>query len=171
MVFGDFNYNLLQDNLSITNYKTMLLENGLIILNNIDRNYCMRETVSTKTVLDHVSTNVRNNKFHVAIVESSMSDYKQIYVELHKHELETNKKIGYQAMDYDKLYKTVEQYQLKHYHETEYEELEIILMDAVNAAKIAKSKIQNPPRTDWLKRDIIEVVNKSNQLWCTYKYV
>lgn len=35
MGFGDFNYNLLEDNQSIANYKTMLLENGLVIPNTV----------------------------------------------------------------------------------------------------------------------------------------
>lgn len=70
----------------------MLLESGLTILNNIDPKYCTRETSSTKTILDHVFTNLRNNRFHFATVESSMSDHKQIYIELHKYEPETKKK-------------------------------------------------------------------------------
>lgn len=38
-----------------------------------------------------------------------MLDHKQIYIELHKHEPEIKKSNEYYAIDYGKLYKTVEQ--------------------------------------------------------------
>lgn len=93
IVFGDFNYNLLKKNQATINYKEMLLERGFKILNKINSAYNTRETSSTKTILDHVCSNIKNHKFHLAVVDSAMSDHKHIYLEIHKYEPGKKEKI------------------------------------------------------------------------------
>lgn len=40
---------------------------------------------------------------------------------------------------------------------------------AVEKSKIKKSKVLNPPKQDWIKRDIIQGINKRNAIWKKFK--
>lgn len=74
IIFGDFNFDLLKKERSIKEYKRTQLEHGYTVLNKLTTNFCTRETSSSKTILDHVSTNLKERDFHMAIIESALSD-------------------------------------------------------------------------------------------------
>ncbi|KOB67661.1 putative tick transposon [Operophtera brumata] len=141
----------------------MLRENGVSVLNNIDLTYCTRETSTTKTVLDHVCSNVKNNTFNMAIIESLISDHKQIYLEMEKYKPVINKKVKYQAVVYERLYQQLEERKPAQ-GGSEYEKLEKIIKEAISNSKITKTKILNPLKADWINKDIIQAINKRNQL-------
>lgn len=168
IIFGDFNYNLLVPNRSTSEYKDALVEQGYTILNKIDVNYCTRETSTTKSILDHVCTSLKDHKIHLAIVESAMSDHKQIFLEVERYKPEPIKKVKFQAISYTNLYKTVEDLDYNSIGE-EYTRLEEAIQSAINKNKTVKSKILNPPRTDWINKDIINQIDKRNELWRIYK--
>ncbi|CAH2098603.1 unnamed protein product [Euphydryas editha] len=162
----------------------MLQENGYIILNKIDNKFNTRETLTKKSILDHVSSNLKHHKFHMTIVESPMSDHKQIYFEVGKYTVEPKKKIKYHTIDYTALYQTVEStyhtidytalYQtvestVRNISDRDYNSLEYMIKEAVNSNKIQKIKIQNTLKGDWINRDIIEMITKRNQLWSASK--
>lgn len=99
VVLSDFNLDLFNPDSSVEDYKSTLLECGYSILNRISADYCTRETSKSKTILDHVSTDLKENKFHLAIVESSMSDHKPIFFEIKKYQPEPKQRIEYEALD------------------------------------------------------------------------
>lgn len=74
IVFGDLNLNLLTNEKPVKEYKEILRENNIKILNKITPEYCTRETISSKTIIDHVCTNLQNNTFQMSIIESSIAD-------------------------------------------------------------------------------------------------
>lgn len=92
IVIGDFNYDLLAPNKAVSNYKKMLLENGHTILNKIDPHFCTRDAPTRKSILDHVSSSLQNHQFHLSIIQSSMSDHNQIYLEIGKYMPQVKKK-------------------------------------------------------------------------------
>lgn len=168
IVFGDYNFNLLNNERSTNNYKEMLKECDYNILNKIDENSCTRATSKTKTILDHVSTNLKNTRFHLAIIESAMSDHKQIYLELTRYQPERAKKRVYEAINYDKLYNMMEK--TKNINENcAYTILEEELLSCISKSKIIKKKTLNSPRKDWINKEIIDLINKRNITWHKFK--
>ncbi|KAL0808698.1 hypothetical protein ABMA28_013128 [Loxostege sticticalis] len=163
IIFGDFNYDLLKRSQSTTAYKQMLKENGFAILNKIDPQYCTRETATSRTIIDHVSTNIKNNNFRLSIVNSLLSDHKLLFLEIDKLVPEEPVKVQYTAIDYNKLSKCIETAQFPDYN-NEYNVIEQTLKKAIENSKIIKNKILNPPKNDWINKDIIEAINKRNQL-------
>jgi endonuclease/exonuclease/phosphatase family metal-dependent hydrolase len=82
VVFGDFNIDLLSKKNYVIKYTNELQEAGYKILNKIDEAYNTRQTNTTKTILNHISTNISNHSFSLSILESSLSDHKQLYIEI-----------------------------------------------------------------------------------------
>lgn len=82
LVFGDFNLDLLSHDNPVKEYKEVLQENNIRILNKINKIHCTRETTTTATILDHVCSSLIENTFKMTVIESNMSDHKQIYLEI-----------------------------------------------------------------------------------------
>lgn len=159
IVFGDYNLDLLNPDLATRTYKNTLKENNYKILNKISPKHCTRETTSTRTMLDHVSCNLNENNFHFVTIESSMSDHKQILLEVKQYQPPPIVKQKYSAMDYNKLYQCLDACP-KNYNEPEYEKLADKLLSCLNKCRITKVKLLNPPRQDWIKKELLEEINK-----------
>lgn len=168
IILGDFNINVLNADQTAMKYKEELQTCGYRLLNKVDESYCTRETATTKTIIDHVSTNLADVKFHLAIIATAMSDHNQIYLEVKKHEPTPPRRIKYEAIDYEKLYKTVREWNTTNEDDL-YQLLEQKLLSSINSSKITKYKILNPPRQDWINRTIINLINKRNILWNMHK--
>lgn len=167
LVFGDINLDLLTKN-KCKEYKILLKENGFRVLNKVNREYSTRITETTSTIPDHVCTTLQDNTFHMAIVESSMADHKQIYLEMKRIKPERPKSIQYEKIDYDNLYKTIEQTLSDELH-NEYLKLETFLLQAISNNKSTKTKKLYPPRTNWINKNLLESINKRNTLWHNLK--
>ncbi|CAH2087853.1 unnamed protein product [Euphydryas editha] len=171
LLLGDFNYDLLSTKKSVKNYKTTIKESGYDIINKIHYNYCTRETNRTKTILDRVYSNLKQNKFHFAIIEFSMSDHKLICFEIRNY---TPKQKNYtpkllnsvkiQAINYEKLYTIVKSY-IKENNESDYSVLEDYLIKSINQSRINEIKKCNPVNKDWINKTIIEGIDRRNALW------
>lgn len=168
VVFGDFNYNLLDVERGTRNYKDILKENDFKILNKIDHQHCTRETTTTKTILDHVCSNLKHNDFHLAIIDSAISDHKQIFCEIKRYQPPPLRKVEYSAVNYEKFYKLIENIRNPE-EDFEYSMLEKQLIDCLSKSKIIKNKILNLPKQDWINKNIIEDINNRNILWQNYK--
>ncbi|CAB3246280.1 unnamed protein product [Arctia plantaginis] len=169
IVFGDYNLDLLDpNNLYTRKYKDTLKENGFKILNKINAKYCTRETTTTKTIIDHVCSNLKDNDFHFAIIESAMSDHKQIFFEVKRYQPTPLKKTNYTAIDYTKLYKYIEDNPVNTEKKV-YERLHEKILLALSKSKIIKTKTLNPPQIDWINGDIIQAINNRNKLWKAFK--
>lgn len=168
VVFGDFNFNVLNKERTTNMYKDVIQENGYEILNKINENYCTRESTTSKSIIDHVCSNLKQNNFHMAIVDTPMSDHKQIYLELKRYQPEPLKKKNYHVIDYEILYKTILESQEQN-QDCLYESLEEKLIKSIEISKITKIKTLNPPRQDWINKTIIGEINRRNTLWNQHK--
>ncbi|CAH0725720.1 unnamed protein product, partial [Brenthis ino] len=136
VIMGDFNFDLLCPDKPSKEYIDALEEYGLVALNKIDSNYSTRVTPETRSILDHACTNLQEHCFHLAIIDSAMSDHKQIYMEIEKYKPNILKKIQYSALNYENIYKAVEIYNT---HEIlEFTELESRLITCIKENKIQK---------------------------------
>lgn len=168
IIFGDFNYDLLSSDRYVLNYKNMIKESGYYITNKIEHDYCTREANKSKTILDHVCTNIKHQPYHLAIIESCMSDHKQIYFELKNYEPEPLKSIKYVAINYEKLYNIIQNIS-ENDKEDEYVKLEEKLLTSVEKSKTIKSKKCNPIKKDWINKEIIDMIDRRNKLWLEYR--
>ena len=169
IIFGDFNLNLLSKEKSTKEYKTLLKGNGLRILNKIDKTYCTRITKTSRTILDHICTTLKDNTFHMAFIESAMSDHKQIYFEVNRITPERPKKVAYEAVNYENLNMAINGTTLSDIH-NDFSMLEKYLLNVISKNRIAKTKILNRPRQDWINNQLITSINKRNNLWYKVKH-
>lgn len=163
IVFGDFNVDLLTNDSKVAQYRNIVQGSGYEIINKIDRTYSTRETSTTNTILDHVCTNINNHSFNFSIIESSLSDHKQIFVEIGEMKTQKNNKIHYKALDYDNLYKSA----LKESYTNDRNDFscfEQYVSELIARNRTDKIKILNPPQTDWITKDIINAIDSRNQL-------
>ncbi|KAI5638925.1 hypothetical protein NE865_08491 [Phthorimaea operculella] len=163
IVFGDFNFNLLVSDPEVVEYVQTLTENNYFILNNIHEAYFTRKESNKKSILDHVCSNIKDLSYHIAIVESSMSDHKHIYLEMKKQPPNLKTKIQYETINYETLYKSVQCETDRLF--ADYEELERTLITTIKKNKELKTKILNAPRDDWINKSIITGINRRNLLW------
>lgn len=168
IVFGDFNIDLLTKDDKSKQYRDITRESGYVILNKISKKYCTRECHTKKSILDHVSTNLRTDYFHMAILDSPMSDHKQIYLEIKKTKPPPKLRMQYEAIDYIKLYKSIE---ITNFDDTQnnYELLESKIKLCTNESKVTKTKILNSPQKDWIDKNVIAEINRRNVLWTELK--
>ncbi|CAH2100147.1 unnamed protein product [Euphydryas editha] len=145
-----------------------LQEYGLRIINQIDEKFCTRETNSTKTIIDHVCSNLKENQFHMALIESPLSDHKQIYLELQRHHPDCLSRVKYEVVSYNKLNEVMSIIEENH-ENSDFSQLEERLVSNINKSKIIKTKILNPPRQDWIDGTIIDQINNRNILWKAHK--
>lgn len=146
IVFGDFNLDLLKTERSVKLYKDMLKESGYYFINKIEERFCTRETASTKTIIDHVCTNIQMT-FHMVILDSPMSDHKQIYLNMKKLTPPDKRRIQYDAINYDELYKIIKNHTYNPTQHT-YEHLEKHIQHGIKNSKTKKFKIMNQTRLD-----------------------
>ncbi|KOB73494.1 Puratrophin-1 [Operophtera brumata] len=168
VVLGDFNYNLLVPDNSVEDYKVTLQENGYRIMNKITPKYCTRETLTKKSLLDHISTNLKENQFSLAVIESSMSDHKQMFFEIDKYQPPLKRTIQYQSIDYGKLQMLTEEV-MNNTKNSDFDVFEEKLCKTIEQCKLTKTKILNPPRQDWINAKILESIDRKNLLYKLHK--
>lgn len=146
IVFGDFNIDVLTKNKQMKTYKQTINESGYKILNKIHNTYCTRDSPTKKSILDHVCTNLKGEHFNMTIINSSMSDHKQIYLQIPKMKPPPKAHINYEIIDYKKLYTSMETYGIEDI--SNYCELESKIKECVNENKVSRKKVLNPPQKD-----------------------
>ncbi|KOB66807.1 putative tick transposon, partial [Operophtera brumata] len=150
IVFGDFNIDLLTKDKNTKQYIYTTKEAGYKILNKVNRNYTTRDSSTKKSILDHVSTNLENNDFHMALIDSAMSDHKQIHLQMKKF------KPLIQGAGLDDLH-------------SDYTLLECTIKQYINKSKTSRTKILNLPQKEWINNDILSELNLRNHLWIELK--
>lgn len=168
IVFGDFNIDLLIKDKKTKQYKEMLKGTGHTIINKIGKKYCTRESNTRKSILDHVSSDLKGDYFHVAIIDSPMSDHKQIYVELKKTKSPRKIRTQYEAINFTKLYNLLETTDLD-VSDNDYPLLENKIKLIIDKSKTTKTKILNLPQNDWINKTIINDISQRNALWAELK--
>lgn len=170
ITFGDFNINLLSTDRTTILYNETLQEAGYNIINKIDQTYCTRETATAKTIIDHVCSNLNDTEYSLAIIDTPMSDHKQVYFEIKRYEPKPRQKVTYEAIDYDILYKTVKEDTINSNYNNIYEVLENKLIASIKKSKIVKTKMMNPPKQEWINKTVILEINLRNILWKDHKH-
>ncbi|KAI5642730.1 endonuclease-reverse transcriptase domain-containing protein [Phthorimaea operculella] len=167
LLFGDFNINLIEkaDKQIIKKkqkYINIMNAAGYKILNKTSKKYYTRKTHIKTSILDHVATNLRNDTFNFALIESSLSDHRQIHLTLKKYRPPPKQRITYKAIDYENLYQAAEK---SRFESKDLEQLTKSLGDHIEKARVEKSKILNLPQEDWIDKSVIEAINQRNILW------
>ncbi|KAI5643357.1 endonuclease-reverse transcriptase domain-containing protein [Phthorimaea operculella] len=167
LLFGDFNINLIEkaDKQIIKKkqkYVNIMNAAGYKILNKTSKKYYTRKTHIKTSILDHVATNLRNDTFNFALIESSLSDHRQIHLTLKKYRPPPKQRITYKAIDYENLYQAAEK---SRFESKDLEQLTKSLGDHIEKARVEKSKILNLPQEDWIDKSVIEAINQRNILW------
>ncbi|CAG5024923.1 unnamed protein product [Parnassius apollo] len=103
---------------------------------------------TSRTIIDHVATNFNNQKFHIAIIESSLSDHKNIYVEMKKVKPPRMQKLRYEATNYEILYKRTREHELEN-EDRNFGTLEEFIKKNLSESKEIKYKIINQPQKEW----------------------
>ncbi|KOB66672.1 putative tick transposon [Operophtera brumata] len=168
IVFGDFNIDLLTKENQSKQYKELLNEAGYRLLNKINKKYSTRDSTTRKSILDHVCSNLKNNDFHMAIINSPMTDHKQIYFEMKKFKPAPKIRKKFDAIDYSKLYTSIETAKLDPMN-SDYTIFENTIKHHITKCKVTKNKILNLPQDEWIHNEIISEINKRNQLWTELK--
>lgn len=127
MVFGDFNIDLLTKDSRTNQYTQMLKQSGYKIINKITKKYCTREGTTRKSLLDHICTNLKKDNFHVITINSSFSDHKQLYVEIKKIKPPPRTYYQYEAINYKKLYESIERSEVRESNNNDYTKLEKLI--------------------------------------------
>lgn len=168
IVFGDFNIDLLTKNSKTNQYNQLLKQTGHTIINKITKKYCTREGSTKKSLLDHISTNLKKDNFHVITVNSSISDHKQLYVEIKKIKPPPRKHYQYEAINYKELFKSMERSEMRDLGD-DFTKLEKRIKKLTIDHKVIKTKIVNEPQKEWIDRNIIAEINERNQMWTELK--
>ncbi|XP_045484966.1 uncharacterized protein LOC123689371 [Pieris rapae] len=169
VVFGDFNIDLVKKSDKQTKqYMDVMDEAGYSIINKIQKKYYTRDSKTRKSIIDHVCTNLRDDCFHMAFIETGMSDHRQLYIELKKSKAPQLIYSEYEAIDYSRFYKLFKTYNLD-IATLDYSLLEETIKDCVRKCKQVKKKILNPPQKDWINGEAINAINYRNQLWAELK--
>ncbi|CAK1543177.1 unnamed protein product [Leptosia nina] len=163
IIFGDFNIDILTKDKTNKEYKQLLKESGYCLINKITKNYHTRECSTKKSILDHVVTNLKDDHFHMVLFDSSMSDHRQVFLELKKTNPPPLKKLPYEALDYDKLRDMLITYDERLIED--YIEIEAILISTIKECKISKMKVLNPPTKEWINKNIIHEIYQRNKIW------
>ncbi|CAH2085470.1 unnamed protein product [Euphydryas editha] len=102
------------------------------------------------------------------LINSPLSDHKQIYLEINKIKPPPRACCQYEAIDYRKYYDHVEQ-ELPKLTNGDYAQLENVIKMCLDISKVRKTKILNPPQKDWINQKIILEINERNLLWVRHK--
>lgn len=168
IVFGDFNVDLLSKEKKTKQYKQLLKESGHRIINKVSKKFCTREGQTRKSILDHISTNLKKDNFHMITIDSPFSDHKQIYLEIKKVKPPPKISTTYKAINYTKLQSTVERRRFQEVTD-DYTTLERKIKHCIKDSEEIKTKILNRPQDDWINRNIISEINERNILWVELK--
>lgn len=126
--------------------------------------YNTRETMTSRTILDHVCTNLYHDQFHLSIIDSPLSDHKQIYLELKKYRHSTTQKKNYKSIDYTALYTSMKESEFIK-NNRDYKKLEDHILAQIESHRVNKIKILNLPQEDWINKKITDGIYRRNAIW------
>lgn len=165
-IIGDFNFNLLEKNtdVNVGEYIDMVCSMGYLILNKEEPDFYTRSCNNvTKTILDHVITDLLNYSYRFALFDTYISDHRYIYFSI-CNIININ--------NYD-TFKTV----------IEYNKINTIDLNAINqsvninefintikntlATYTKKIKIKNKikNRKPWINENILNLIKTRNQFF------
>lgn len=104
IIAGDINLDILKNNNNtVKKYFDIIHSSGFSILNKININSATRTTSDSKTIIDHIITDLLTYKFNIAMEDLSFSDHKYLKINFKKiqqHVRTPNKIIKKNILDY-----------------------------------------------------------------------
>lgn len=82
IIVGDFNINLLEQNYITKKYIETITSNGFYILNKIHSDYSTRISGTSKTIIDHILTDLFNKTFTVSINSHCFTDHESLTIQI-----------------------------------------------------------------------------------------
>lgn len=167
IVLGDMNINLLDDSNSIvTDYKCRISAQGFEILNKLSCNYATRISNTVSTIIDHVITDISNQKMSLIIneTENHISDHKTIICSIENKVVNKQKVISKCIVNYENFMNDDFKSQLELV--TSCEEFESLCNNKINSNKhiyhISETK---KPLQPYISRELFEDIKKKNKLF------
>lgn len=102
LIIGDMNINLKNFDNDTINYIDSMYTNGAIILNSMQNDMYTRRSNMINTYIDHIVTNMIENKYIVSICDEPISDHRLIAISI-----ESNKK-SKKHKNCDKIFKVID---------------------------------------------------------------
>jgi hypothetical protein len=164
VVFGDFNLDLLNKDTNTKKYLETMNRCGYDTVNKITKKYSTRQTSATNTILDHVCTDIKNHAFSLSIIDSSLSDHRQMFTEISKLKVDSTKLRRYDALNYERLYRNAKE-TIKPNEDDDYKTLENQIIQIINRNKTTKTKVLNAPRSDWISKEILNAIYTRNLMY------
>lgn len=175
IIIGDTNINLLKQNTN-TEYTQLIESNGYKILNKIDTEYATRikkqiNKIETRTIIDHIITDIHNFNYTININNTELSDHKQILVNIDcndsnietktnftNNKIEINKTI----VDQYKFENILENYDLSNVNSFEELHNTILNIKQKSTKTIKYTKIINPFKP-WVDKVLLKLINERNR--------
>jgi uncharacterized Zn-finger protein len=119
-----------------------------MIINKINKKFYTRQGATRKSLLDHISTNLK--KRVLSCDNSSLSDHKQIYVEMKKMKPPPKIHCSYESINYKKLTESIKKSIIQEKNEYDVTGLENLIKTNLDQSKVTKTKIINEPQKEWI---------------------
>lgn len=166
IILGDMNLNLLNTNQEqVILYTNTLLCNGYLIYNKISSEYATRISRSTRTVIDHLVSDLVNYKYNFVITGTSLSDHEMFLINISLEPILENKSEIKTVLDYDKVKLDKFWTNLDSYDEIDsfVTDLNHIIVKNTKAITVKKSRYKNK----WMTKEILDKIKLRDSY---YKY-
>lgn len=155
IIVGDININLLNtSNTVIKTYSNMLVSNGFLIYNKISENFATRFGSQTKTIIDHFITDIIENKYHIHILDTCLSDHQMMFTSIEQKPvtesiLQFKRVLNYNNMSNDNIW-----INLNSFNEFD-ETLEALSLLIKNNTQIICTK-NSKKKNNWITTEILK---------------
>lgn len=175
ILIGDTNINLLKHDNTTLAYQNACESNSYTILNSISERYSTRVSKnelgrSTKTIIDHIMTDLIRYKYTISLLNTHMSDHKMIIVSIFDSELRSimhHKKkevVVCKTFDRERMARICEEFSIEN---TPNINEFIIKMEQIRnecMKTVERTKTRNPHKP-WINEELIALINERNRYY------
>lgn len=164
---GDMNINLKNIDNDTINYIDCIYSNGAMFLNSMQDDMYTRKSNTINTYIDHIVTNMMENKYNVSICDDPISDHRLIAISI-----DSNKKRK-KHNNCDKIFKTIDYESIEKNsnfinsikNASNFSELHALIRDTIqNNTKEIKHNVKNQ-RKVWATEELINLIKKRDKAY------
>lgn len=168
IIIGDFNINLLnQNDLLVDNYQTIVNSNGFNFLNNIDLEYATRIENRlgniSKTIIDHVITDLCKYTYNMVITSTFLSDHELIFLSINKAVTSQIQNFSKTIVNYQRLEDWNEINNLQ--NSNNFDELLANLKNLIIKCSETKNFIRKKFKSPWIDQQILCFMKKRDYFY------
>lgn len=171
ILIGDTNTDLLNN--KNNDYMQLIESNGYEILNKINKKYATRVKTNkhkneTRTIIDHIITDIHEYKYTISINNTDLSDHKQILINIDNNKPLENKftnnkiEINRNITDQNILTGLINNADLSNIHNFEQFENTLIDLKQKSTKRLIFTKIVNPFKP-WVDKNLIKKISDRNR--------